>query len=99
MLRVLRADDQVLMRTGFRLILEAETDLRVADTVRFTSPPQLVELLLFGVLGPIARATGHRGLDPAYLQRELPTVDLEPLPAEIIDLIPGLAAQPTSGET
>ena len=70
-----------------------------ADTIRFTSPPQLVQRLLFGLLRPIARATGHRGLDPAYLRRELPIVDLEPLPAEIADLIPSLAAPPTSTQT
>ena len=37
----------------------------VADTIRFTSPPQLVQRLLFGLPRPIARATGHRGLDPS----------------------------------
>ncbi|HYN17190.1 MAG TPA: hypothetical protein VEY96_03765, partial [Actinomycetes bacterium] len=66
-----------------------------ADTIRFTSPPQLVQRALFGLLAPVARATGHRGLDPGYLRRELPVVDLEPLPAEIAALVPGLAAQPT----
>jgi GNAT superfamily N-acetyltransferase/mannose-6-phosphate isomerase-like protein (cupin superfamily) len=66
-----------------------------ADTIRFTSPPQLVQRALSGLLAPVARATGHRGLDPAYLRRELPTVDLEPLPAEIAALVPGLATQPT----
>ena len=40
---------------------------------------------------------GHRPprLDPGYLRRELPVVDLEPLPAEIAATIPGLAGQPT----
>ena len=54
-----------------------------ADTIRFTSPPRLVQRALFGLLAPVARATGHRALDPEYLRRELPVVDLEPLPAEI----------------
>ncbi len=66
-----------------------------ADTIRFTSPPQPVQRALFGLLAPIARATGHRALDPRYLRRELPVVDLEPLPAEIAATIPGLAGQPT----
>ena len=35
-----------------------------ADTVRFTSPPQLVQRALAGLLAPVARATGHRALDP-----------------------------------
>jgi len=66
-----------------------------ADTIRFTSPPRLVQRALFGLLAPVARATGHRALDPEYLRRELPVVDLEPLPAEIAATIPGLAGQPT----
>ena len=35
-----------------------------ADTIRFTSPPRLVQRALFGLLAPVARATGHRALDP-----------------------------------
>lgn len=31
-------------------------------------PPQLVQRLLFGLLRPIARATGHRGLDPSIIR-------------------------------
>jgi GNAT superfamily N-acetyltransferase/quercetin dioxygenase-like cupin family protein len=65
-----------------------------ADTMRFTSPPPLVQRALFGLLAPVARATGQRALDPAYLRRELPVVDLEPLPAGIVAKIPGLATQP-----
>jgi hypothetical protein len=61
-----------------------------ADTIRFTSPPRL----LSGILHLLARATGHRGLDPDLLGRELPVVDLEPIPAELGARIPGLAAQP-----
>ncbi|HET9556777.1 MAG TPA: hypothetical protein VFS70_06540, partial [Actinomycetota bacterium] len=65
-----------------------------ADTMRFTSPPQLVQRALSGLLAPVARATGHRALDPAHLRRELPIVDLEPLPAEILAQIPCLTTQP-----
>jgi mannose-6-phosphate isomerase-like protein (cupin superfamily) len=65
-----------------------------ADTIRFTTLPQPLQRLLVGALYPIARATGHRALDPAYLRRELPTVDLEPLPAEVADLIPALSTRP-----
>jgi cupin domain len=66
-----------------------------ADTMRFTSPPLPVQRALFGLLAPVARAAGRRALDPAHLRRELPIVDLEPLPAEIAALVPGLATQPT----
>jgi GNAT superfamily N-acetyltransferase/quercetin dioxygenase-like cupin family protein len=66
-----------------------------ADTMRFTSPPRLVQRALSGLLAPLARATGQGALDPAYLRRELPTVELEPLPAAIAARIPGLATRPT----
>jgi len=65
------------------------------DTIRFTSPPRLLQRALSGLLAPVARATGRRGLDPGYAGRELPVVDLEPLPAEVAALVPGLATQPT----
>jgi quercetin dioxygenase-like cupin family protein len=74
-----------------RLLQAAAIGQEFADTIQFTAPPQPVQRLLLGLLGPIARATGHRAIDPAYLRRELPTVDLEPLPAEIAKLIPSLA--------
>jgi quercetin dioxygenase-like cupin family protein len=78
-----------------RLLQAAAIGQEFADTIQFTSPAQPLQRLLLGVLGPIARATGHRALDPAYLARELPTVDLEPLPDEIARRIPGLAASTT----
>jgi ribosomal protein S18 acetylase RimI-like enzyme/quercetin dioxygenase-like cupin family protein len=66
-----------------------------ADTMRFTSPPRPVQRALSGLLAPVARAAGRRALDPAYLRRELPVVDLEPLPAGIAALVPSLATRPT----
>jgi GNAT superfamily N-acetyltransferase/mannose-6-phosphate isomerase-like protein (cupin superfamily) len=66
-----------------------------ADTIRFTSPPWPLQRAVFGLLSPIARITGHRALDPAYLERDLPVVDLEPIPDEIAAVIPALAGQPT----
>ena len=66
-----------------------------ADTIRFTSPPQLVQRAVFGLLSPIARITGHRALDPAYLERELPVVALEPNPAAIAAVVPALTGQPS----
>ena len=66
-----------------------------ADTIRFTSPPWPLQRVVFGLLFPIARITGHRALDPAYLERDLPIVDLEPIPDEIAAVIPALAGQPT----
>lgn len=75
-----------LIRQLFLLAQDGRTDAR--------GRPKPLQRLLVGVLYPIARATGHRALDPAYLRRELPTVDLEPLPAEIVDLIPSLRTRP-----
>ena len=65
------------------------------DTIRFTSPPWPLQRVVFGLLSPITRITGHRALDPAYLERDLPIVDLEPIPDEIAAVIPALAGQPT----
>jgi hypothetical protein len=98
-----------LIRQLFLSAQEARTDARAGHgrrgppcwprssptPIRFTSPPRLVQRALFGLLAPVARATGHRALDPGYLRRELPVVDLEPLPADIAATIPGLAGQPT----
>jgi mannose-6-phosphate isomerase-like protein (cupin superfamily) len=69
-----------------------------ADTMVLTSPPPAVQKLLFGLLHPIARLTGHRAIDPGYAARELPVVDLEPLPTAIVERIPGLA-QPLAVES
>jgi mannose-6-phosphate isomerase-like protein (cupin superfamily) len=63
------------------------------DVIRFTTSPRPLQRLLVAALYPIARATGHRAIDPAYLRRELPNVDLEPLPAEIAELIPSLSTR------
>ena len=80
-----------------RPLLAAVLAQEFADTMRFTSPPQLVQRALFGLLAPVARATGHRALDPEYLRRELPVVDLEPLPDEIAAAIGWPRRQPTNG--
>jgi quercetin dioxygenase-like cupin family protein len=98
-----------LIRQLFLLAQDGRTDRRgrprplqaaalgreFADTIQFTTLPQPFQRLLVAALYPLARATGHRALDPAYLRRELPTVDLEPLPPEIAELIPSLSARPT----
>jgi hypothetical protein len=66
----------------------------VADTIQFTTLPRPLRRLLPAALYPIARATGHRAIDPNHLRRELPTVELEPLPAEIAELVPSLSSRP-----
>jgi mannose-6-phosphate isomerase-like protein (cupin superfamily) len=65
-----------------------------ADTVRFTSPPQIVQRLMFSVLGPLARLAGRRGSYQEYARRQLPVVDLEPLPPDVVALIPSLSVRP-----
>jgi quercetin dioxygenase-like cupin family protein len=65
-----------------------------ADTIQFTTMPRPLRRLLVAAMYPIARATGHRAIDPDRLRRELPTVELEPLPAEIAELIPSLSSRP-----
>ncbi len=70
-----------------------------ADTIRFTSPPQIVQRVMFGVLGPLARLAGRRGSYPEYAQRQLPVVDLEPLPPDVAALIPSLSGRPHDVDT
>lgn len=62
----------------------AATTLEYGDVVRFTNPPWLVQRLLFGVLAPMARLSGHKGSYPEYLtRRPAEVVELESLPAEV----------------
>lgn len=39
------------------------------DVIRFTKPPRWVQRALFGLLAPVARLLGYRGLYPEYLTR------------------------------
>lgn len=39
-----------------------------ADVILFTKPPRMVQQLMFGVLGPLARRAGYRGSYPEYSQ-------------------------------
>ena len=65
------------------------------DTIRFTSPPRVVQGALSGLLAPVARLAGLRALDPDHVNRQLPIVDLEPLPAELAERLAVLAGQHT----
>jgi quercetin dioxygenase-like cupin family protein len=65
-----------------------------ADTMRFTVPPPWVQRVLFAILGPVARLTGHTGLSPRYQDREPEFAELEELPPDILAKIPALAVQP-----
>jgi quercetin dioxygenase-like cupin family protein len=60
-----------------------------ADTIRFTHPPQLVQRVMFGLLGPLARIAGHRGTSPQY-HGDPTLAEVKPLPPEIVALIPAL---------
>jgi quercetin dioxygenase-like cupin family protein len=39
------------------------------DVIRFTGPPRWAQVLLFGLLAPLARLLGYRGNNPEYLTR------------------------------
>ena len=80
-----RTDARGRTRPLHAAVLAREFD----DTIRFPSPPRFLQRALSGLLAPVARATGRRGLDPGYATRELPVVGLEPLPAELATLVPG----------
>lgn len=58
------------------------------DTIRFTSPPLLVQRTLFAALAPLARLRGLHGRYPHYEQHTGPTVDdLEPLAPHLSTLL------------
>ena len=89
--RELQADPGTRIEGRPRPLHAAVPAKEFGDTIRFTSPPRLVQRALFGLLAPVARAAGRRALDPDYLNRELPIVGPEPLPDELAGRIPGLA--------
>lgn len=96
-----------MIRNLFMLAQDGKTDARgrpgllqgVAlgrefyDTCRFTSPPQIVQRVMFAALGPVATLAGRRGRYPEYEEREVPVIDPEPLPPELADLIGGRPAR------
>jgi len=59
------------------------------DVIRFTSPPRVVQKVLFAAIAPLARRRGYLGSYPEYERRVTATVEeLEPLPADIAALLP-----------
>jgi len=44
------------------------------DVIRFKRPPRFLQLLLFGLLAPIARLRGYRGSYPEYMTRPPSTI-------------------------
>lgn len=58
------------------------------DTIRFTSPPCVIQRTLFAALAPFARLRGLRGSYPQYEQHSGEYVEqLEELPPHIVALI------------
>lgn len=91
---LLAQDGRTDGRGGPKPLQAAVLGWEFADTIQFTTLPRPLQRLLVAALYPIARATGHRAIDPDYLRRQLPTVDLQALPAAIAELIPSLASRP-----
>ena len=58
------------------------------DVFQTLNPPLWVQRFLFGMLTPIARLLGYKGMYPHHLEMAMGTVEVEPLPQGI--LIPGL---------
>jgi quercetin dioxygenase-like cupin family protein len=71
-----------------------------ADVIRFTTPPAIVQRVVFGALAPIARLRGLRGNNPEYANRVTGYVDeLESLPPDLAALLPtGVPGGVTPGE-
>jgi quercetin dioxygenase-like cupin family protein len=41
------------------------------DVIQFTSPPRIVQRVMFGILAPIARLLGYQGSYPQYVDRDV----------------------------
>lgn len=54
-----------------------------ADTVQFMSPPPAIQKTLFAVLAPIARWRGYQAIYDKYVNRDVETVELDPLPEHL----------------
>jgi quercetin dioxygenase-like cupin family protein len=54
-----------------------------ADVVRFLNPPPWIQGLLFGLLAPIGRLLGYKGIYPHHRALLVESVTVEPLPEEI----------------
>lgn len=61
---VLRGDEDGHGQSG--LLQLALIGREFQDVMRFTKPPHAVQTVMFGLLGPIGRIRGYRGIYPEY---------------------------------
>ncbi len=88
---------ELMVNTLFGLAQDGKTDSKgtpnllqmsliateFADTVQFMSPPPAIQKALFSVLAPIARWRGYQATYDEYINHEVETVDLPPLPEHL----------------
>lgn len=88
---------EAMIRNLFGLALDGKTNAKgmpnplqlavfsqeFADVVQFTSPPPAIQNTLFGVLAPIARWRGYQGSYDKYVNMEVETAELDPLPEHL----------------
>lgn len=70
------------------LLQLAVTSQEFADVFQPLNPPIWVQRFLFGILAPVARLLGYKGMYPHHLEMTLGTTEVEPLPEGIV--IPGV---------
>ena len=54
-----------------------------ADIVQFMSPPPIVQRLLFGIMAPLGRMMGYQAIYERYVNWEVETAELDPLPEHL----------------
>jgi quercetin dioxygenase-like cupin family protein len=54
-----------------------------SDIVQFMSPPPAVQKILFGILAPIGRWRGYQAIYDRYVNWDIETVELDPLPEHL----------------
>lgn len=89
---------ELMIRTMFGLAREGKTNSKgmpnlfqlavtsqeFLDVFQPMNPPPAVQRVLFGVVGPIARLLGYKGMYPHHQEMTPGTVEVEPLPAGIV---------------
>jgi quercetin dioxygenase-like cupin family protein len=88
---------ELMISTLFGLVADGKTDkngvpnlLQTAviaqefsDIVQFMSPPPMVQNILFRILAPLGRRMGYQAIYEQYVNSDVETVELDPLPEHL----------------
>lgn len=89
---------ELMIRTMFALAREGKTNNKgvpnllqlavtsqeFADVFQPLNPPRWIQRILFGILAPVARLFGYKGMYPHHMELSLGNTEVEPLPEGIV---------------